>query len=134
MSSDSNVGDLSLLSETLQCFLEKVVTTRAKSDVSVNCKRAVIGQSLVSACRSCSFISPILLGIVIIHEESKGVHMNQGDYCQYAFNNADFYVLTLTGHGTFHSMGGLRFITPAPGKSADSLLCILDAQTAVSIT
>ncbi|KAJ8892831.1 hypothetical protein PR048_005412 [Dryococelus australis] len=150
MSSDSNLGDMSLLPDTLQCFIEKVVETRVKSDVSVNRKRAATGQALVSACRPYSYISPIILGVgvyladtwplenlyeysVIIHKESKAVHMNQGGYCQYAFDNADFNVRTLTGHRTFHSMGGLRFITPTPEKSADSVLRILDAPAAVSI-
>ncbi|KAJ8896704.1 hypothetical protein PR048_002049 [Dryococelus australis] len=35
-------------------------------------------------------------------------------YVQYAFNNVDFNVRTMTGHGTFHSMGGLHFTTPPP--------------------
>ncbi|KAJ8878764.1 hypothetical protein PR048_019350 [Dryococelus australis] len=32
-------------------------------------------------------------------------------YIQYAYGNADFNIRTLTGHGTFRSMGGVRIIT-----------------------
>ena len=35
------------------------------------------------------------------------------DFCQFIFDNADFNVATLTGHSTFHSMGGIACVTPA---------------------
>jgi len=31
----------------------------------------------------------------------------------FVFENADFYIQTLAGHGTFHSMGGIKCATPA---------------------
>ena len=38
----------------------------------------------------------------------------EGDsFCQHVFNNADFSIKTLTGKGTFHSMGGKKCITPS---------------------
>ncbi|KAJ8895907.1 hypothetical protein PR048_001247 [Dryococelus australis] len=37
---------------------------------------------------------------------------------QYAFDNADFNIRTLTGHGTFHSMGSVRFITSAQNQES----------------
>lgn len=33
-------------------------------------------------------------------------------FCQYVFDNADFNIKTLTGKGTFHTMGGIKCITP----------------------
>ena len=33
-------------------------------------------------------------------------------FVQYIFDNADFNIATLTGHGTFHSLGGLVCTTP----------------------
>ena len=40
-----------------------------------------------------------------------------GGYFQFAFDNADVNIRTLTGHGTFHSLGGIRFTTPAPTQN-----------------
>lgn len=38
----------------------------------------------------------------------------EGDsFCQYVFDNADFNIQTLSGKGTFHSMGGIKCITPS---------------------
>lgn len=37
----------------------------------------------------------------------------RGTFCQYIFDNADFNVATLDGLNTFHSMGGIKCITPA---------------------
>ena len=36
-------------------------------------------------------------------------------FTQFVFDNADFNVTTLTGHNTFHAMGGIACVTP-PGK------------------
>lgn len=33
-------------------------------------------------------------------------------FSQFSFDNADFNVRTMTGKGTFHSMGGIRCFTP----------------------
>lgn len=52
-------------------------------------------------------------------------HTGENSYLQYAFDNADFNVKTLTGHGTFHSMGGVRFTTPAPHTPANSVPRVL---------
>ena len=35
-------------------------------------------------------------------------------FIQFAFDNADHNVITLDGHNTFHSMGGIRCVTPRP--------------------
>ena len=35
------------------------------------------------------------------------------DFAQFIFDNADFNIATLTGHGTIHSLGGLTCVTPA---------------------
>lgn len=35
-------------------------------------------------------------------------------FCQYIFDNADFNVCTLDGWNTFHSMGGIKCVTPTP--------------------
>ena len=36
-------------------------------------------------------------------------------FTQFVLDNADFNVATLTGHNTFHSMGGIACVTP-PGS------------------
>lgn len=36
-------------------------------------------------------------------------------FCQYVFDNADFNVATLDGHDSFHSLGGIKCVTPAEG-------------------
>lgn len=33
-------------------------------------------------------------------------------FTQFVFDNADFNVATLTGHNTFHAMGGIACVTP----------------------
>ena len=38
-----------------------------------------------------------------------------GSFTQFVFDNADFNAATLTGHYTFHSMGGIACVTP-PGR------------------
>ena len=35
-----------------------------------------------------------------------------GNFTQFVFDNADFNISTLTGHGTFHAMGGIACVTP----------------------
>jgi len=42
-------------------------------------------------------------------------------FTQFVFDNADFNVATLTGHNTFHSMGGIACVTP-PGSVNNSLI------------
>ena len=37
-----------------------------------------------------------------------------GGFTQFVFDNADFNVATVTGHNTFHNMGGIACVTP-PG-------------------
>ncbi|KAG8196501.1 hypothetical protein JTE90_012317 [Oedothorax gibbosus] len=43
---------------------------------------------------------------------------NADAFCQLVFDNADFNVNTIDGHGTFHAMGGIACVTPfeAAGK------------------
>ena len=33
-------------------------------------------------------------------------------FTKFVFDNADCNIATVTGHGTFHSMGGIAYITP----------------------
>ena len=39
--------------------------------------------------------------------------LDDNKFAQFIFDNADFNVHTLDGHNTFHSMGGIKCITPA---------------------
>ena len=39
--------------------------------------------------------------------------IDSSGYIQFVFDNADFNIRTLTGLGTFHSMGGIKYVTPA---------------------
>ena len=34
-------------------------------------------------------------------------------FTQFVFDNADFNIATLTGHNTFHAMGGVAYVTPS---------------------
>ncbi|KAJ8876681.1 hypothetical protein PR048_021128 [Dryococelus australis] len=83
------LNDMPLLPETIRCLLEKVIKTKSNTDHGICLKRAAIGQA------------------------KKNNTLGDG-YVQYPFDNADFNVRTMTGHGTFRSMGGLRFTTPPP--------------------
>jgi len=38
--------------------------------------------------------------------------LQSDSFIQFVFDNADFNVRTMTGHGTFHSMGGIMCVTP----------------------
>ena len=40
-------------------------------------------------------------------------------FAQFVFDNADFNISTLTGHNTFHAMGGIACVTP-PGTVDES--------------
>ncbi|KAJ8876081.1 hypothetical protein PR048_023990 [Dryococelus australis] len=54
-------------------------------------------------------------------------------YIQYAFDNADFNIRNLTGHGTFHSMGGVRFITPAKNQESMTVNRLLYSPSAYTV-
>ena len=47
------------------------------------------------------------------------VTYHMSGFTQFVFDNADFNVATLTGHNTFHSMGGIACVTP-PGSMNNS--------------
>ncbi|KAJ8877083.1 hypothetical protein PR048_021535 [Dryococelus australis] len=55
-------------------------------------------------------------------------------YIQYAFDNADFNIRTLRGHGTFYSMGGVRFIIPAQNQESMTVNRLLHLPSADIIT
>ncbi|ELT96415.1 hypothetical protein CAPTEDRAFT_203052 [Capitella teleta] len=42
-------------------------------------------------------------------------------FFQFVFDNADFNVATISGHNTFHSMGGIGCVTPDSGKSRHTI-------------
>ncbi|KAJ8885915.1 hypothetical protein PR048_012121 [Dryococelus australis] len=54
-------------------------------------------------------------------------------YIQYAFDNTDFNIRTLTGHGTFHSMSGVQFITPAQNQESMTVNRLLHPPSADTI-
>ena len=43
-----------------------------------------------------------------------------GAFIQFILDNADFNVNTLDGHNTFHSMGGIKCVTPAVVSKSNS--------------
>ncbi|ELU15381.1 hypothetical protein CAPTEDRAFT_199459 [Capitella teleta] len=42
-------------------------------------------------------------------------------FFQFVFDNADFNVATISGHNTFHSMGGISCVTPDSGRSRHTI-------------
>ena len=42
-------------------------------------------------------------------------------FTSFIFDNADFQIATLTGHGTFHSLGGLMVCTPPVSSDPKTL-------------
>lgn len=46
---------------------------------------------------------------------------NLDKFSQFVFDNADFNVATLTGHNTFHAMGGIACVTPHSDTNKQSL-------------
>jgi hypothetical protein len=42
-------------------------------------------------------------------------------FFQFVFDNADFNVATISGHNTFHSMGGIGCVTPDSGRSRHTI-------------
>ena len=47
-------------------------------------------------------------------------------FLQYVFDNADFNIRTIDGHGTSHSMGGIQCTTPAGDSgSVGATKCVL---------
>ena len=57
-----------------------------------------------------------------------------GTFSQYIFDNADFIVATLDGLNTFHSMGGIKCITPAQAlPPAENIKRLKTAPSAVEV-
>ena len=68
---------------------------------------------------------------------------NSTAFTSFIFDNADFQIATLTGHGTFHSLGGMMICTPLvsndpktlkrsveiPKANDSSASCSLDVQS-----
>ncbi|KAJ8884643.1 hypothetical protein PR048_016501 [Dryococelus australis] len=54
-------------------------------------------------------------------------------YIQYVFDNADFNIRSLTGHGTFHSIGGVPFITAAQNRASMTVNRLLHPRSADTI-
>ncbi|KAJ8898411.1 hypothetical protein PR048_003771 [Dryococelus australis] len=54
-------------------------------------------------------------------------------YIQYAFDNADFNIRTITGHGTFHTIGGVRFITSTQNQESMTVNRLLHPSSADTI-
>ncbi|CAG9760299.1 unnamed protein product [Ceutorhynchus assimilis] len=51
---------------------------------------------------------------------------SENSLVQYCFDNADFNIENLTGHGTFHSFGGIRLTTPSPPATPKSIARQID--------
>lgn len=54
--------------------------------------------------------------------------VEQNSFIQYVFDNADINIRTLNGLGTFHSMGGIRSITPASAVKMNDTVIRLQKQ------
>ena len=53
---------------------------------------------------------------------SQGIPSYDGTaFTSFIFDNADFQIATLTGHGTFHSLGGLMVCTPPVSSDPKTL-------------
>ena len=46
---------------------------------------------------------------------------NLDGFSQFVFDNADFNTATISGHNTFHTMGGIAFVTPAGNPASITL-------------
>ena len=126
---------------------------KSKNKEKSNEKRCTsIAHAIISACRSRSFVSPILLSTAIyIHRRYASRELidilnalgfsddcrevrrltstftdnepsyNLTGFTQMVFDNADHNIATLTGHDTFHSMGGIACVTP-PGEHQQNVI------------
>ena len=142
---ETEIGS-TMVPESLKVFLHKLLDPNGKN-ATVVCRRCTaIADSVISARRPRSFISPVLLAIALyIHRkyasrelidilssisfaddyrevqrfENSLISVGELSYdlngfTQFVFDNADFNVAILTGHNTFHAMGGIACVTP-PG-------------------
>ncbi|KAK3923560.1 Tyrosine--tRNA ligase [Frankliniella fusca] len=137
-----------LVPDSLRLFMSETIKSTTESK-QVQRTREAISQSIVSACRPRSYISPIQLhlsvhaflnegsrqlidllhslGFAASYTESRrfiGSLLNTEQpedmtrrFVQWAFDNADYNVRTLDGHGTFHNMGGISCSTPKQHQS-----------------
>ena len=140
----------SVIPESLKLFLYKLLGPDGKNSAVVTRRCTAIAHFVIATCRSRSFISPLLLAIsVFLHRkyapremidilscisfadeevqrlENGMISAGEPSYglecfTQFVFDNADFNVATLTGHNTFHAMGGIACVTP-PGKLKNAL-------------
>ena len=53
------------------------------------------------------------------HKES---NVSKTGFMQFVFDNVDFNIRTLDGHGTFHAMGGIQCISPSDSIDPDTRL------------
>ncbi|KAJ8885195.1 hypothetical protein PR048_011391 [Dryococelus australis] len=70
--------------------------------------------------------------LAVEHDRANTSGSTKG-YIQYAFDNSYFNTSTLTGHGTFHSMDGVRFITPAQNQQSMTVNRLLHPPSADTI-
>ncbi|KAJ8872560.1 hypothetical protein PR048_026166 [Dryococelus australis] len=108
--------DSGQLPETLKTFLNRV-----NQGEVVERKNTAIGDA------KCLHVAPVFtyhlqfLALVYIFTGIINRDSCKKGYIQYAFDNADFNIRTLIGHGTFHSMGGERFTTSAQNQESNAV-------------
>ncbi|KYN11020.1 hypothetical protein ALC57_16838 [Trachymyrmex cornetzi] len=127
LSADEFLEDVNAsIPESLQFLLNNIILKNKRGSLeSYNIKCTSICHAIMSAVRPRSFLSPLQIGVaVMLHRKfaskkiidilnNLGVCCSYAEACQYVFDNADFNTNTLDAANTFHSMGGIRIITPA---------------------
>ncbi|KYN29867.1 hypothetical protein ALC57_00676 [Trachymyrmex cornetzi] len=142
-SSDEFLEDVNAdIPESLQYLVDKIVLQNKKGSLdSYRVKCTSVCHAIMSAVRPRSFLSPLTvmlhrkfafkkiidilnhLGVCCSYAEACHyqdcttlncqLRFKPETFCQFVFDNADFNTNTIDGANTFHSMGGIRVITPA---------------------
>ena len=122
-------------------LLQSLVSSKSKDQKVISRRITTIAHSIISAARMLSFISPLLLAIIsYTHQLTAsrqiidvlsclGISESYGELrrlqnalaSQGIPSYADFQIATLTGHGTFHSLGGLMVCTPPVSSDPKTL-------------
>ncbi|CAG9814961.1 unnamed protein product [Phaedon cochleariae] len=73
-----------------------------------------------------------LEGSYVLQAERTEIDESVNPFSQFIFDNADFNVNTLDGHGTFHAMGGIMAVTPRKAVTYERDVARLKAHVSAS--
>ena len=136
----SDLANSDLIPQSLRRLLDRIIITKS---LVFKRRRIAFAQSVISAARPRSFISPILhesgklidmLSTFVFSDDyrevqrlydamlpnEQQVYDLSGDLVNFVFDNAEVNIRTLTGLGTWHAKGGTASVTPGGAEHSET--------------